>query len=80
MSSELDGDDHGVVYTGDESTYLVTMLRRDSKRGTALVKIERTLRGVGSLPAGARVTVPLRRIGPHEKPVQRTGRSPKETP
>lgn len=54
--------ENGYTYTGDESAYLVTMLRRDTKRKTAHVKIERTLSGVGSIPRGACVTVPLRRV------------------
>jgi hypothetical protein len=56
------GAENGYTYTGDESAYQVTMLRRDAKRGTALIKIERCVSGAGSIPVGAQVTVPLRRV------------------
>lgn len=56
------GSENGYTYTGDESAYLVTMLNRDARRKTAMVKIERVLSGIGSIPAGSSVTVPLRRV------------------
>lgn len=56
------GAEHGYTYTGDESTYLVTMLERDGRRGTARVKVETVTSGPGSIPPGAEVTVPLRRV------------------
>lgn len=56
------GAEDGYVYTGDESSYHVTMLRREPQRGVALVKIERCLGAFGTLPVGTEVTVPLRRL------------------
>lgn len=58
----MTGAEDGYIYTGDESSYLVTMLKREPKRGTALIKIERDLTGMGSIPNGSEVTVPLRRV------------------
>ena len=56
------GAENGYTYTGDSASYLVTMLRRDTKRGTAHILIERCTAGEGTIPAGASVTVPLRRV------------------
>lgn len=56
------GSENGYTYTGDDSSYRVAMLKRDTKRKTAHIKIERRLSGEGSLPVGVAVTVPLRRV------------------
>lgn len=54
------GAEDGYVYAGDESDSLVTMLRRDERRGTALVRVEEST----TMPAGVEVTVPLAKIKP----------------
>lgn len=56
--------ENGYVYTGDVSSYHVTMLRREPRKGTALVLIERCLTGEGTIPNGSEVTVPLVRVTP----------------
>jgi hypothetical protein len=56
------GAENGYTYTGAEHAYRVTMLKRDVKRGTARVRIEECLTGNGTIPVGADVTVPIRRV------------------
>lgn len=59
------GAEHGYEYTGDTSTYVVTMLKRDTRRGTALVKVERLIESDGlggEIRPGTTITVPLRRV------------------
>lgn len=59
----MSAPEHGYTYTGDTgNTYLVTMLNRDTKRGTARVQVERCLSGGGTIPDGVTVTVPLRKV------------------
>lgn len=54
----VEGAENGYEYLGDDgSKSLVTMLRRDEGRGVALVLVES-----GSLPAGAKITIPLRKL------------------
>ena len=60
----------GYTYTGDTSSYLVTMLKRDTKRKTAHIRVDRLLSGAGSLPEGVTFTVPLRRVTVNRKPVK----------
>lgn len=57
------GAEDGYVYAGDESDSLVTMLRRDERRGTALVRVEEST----TMPAGVEVTVPLAKIKPRSE-------------
>lgn len=52
----------GYVYTGDTSSYLVTMLKRDTQRKTAKIFVEKILSGDDMAPVGRTVTVPLRRV------------------
>lgn len=52
----------GYIYSGDVSSYRVTMLKRDTRKGTAHVLIEACVGGEGTIPAGSKVTVPLRRV------------------
>lgn len=57
------GAENGYTYTGDVSTFLVTMLRRDVRKGTAKIRIEKLLSGEEwTIPIGSEVTVPLRRV------------------
>ena len=58
----MSGAEDGYIYTGDVSTYLVTMLRRDTRKNTAKIKIERCVHGENTIPAGSEVTVPLKRV------------------
>ena len=61
---------HGYTYTGDTSSYLVTMLKRDTKRKTAKIFVERLLTGDDKTLEGKTVTVPLRRVTVNRKPVK----------
>lgn len=56
------GVEHGVIYHGDSSVYAATMLARDETKGTARIRIEHVEVGHAFLPAGATVTVPMRRV------------------
>ena len=63
MTSRIIGNlADGYTYTGDESTYHVRMIKRDTRKGTATITLERLISGPGTIPIGATITVPLRRI------------------
>lgn len=55
------GAEHGYTYQGDASSYVVTLLGRPNKLA-AKVKIERCIKGEGSIPVGATVTIPMRKL------------------
>lgn len=56
------GAENGYTYQGDTNAYRVTMLRRNVRPGVSTVLIEACLSGVGTIPVGASVTVPTRKI------------------
>lgn len=57
----MKGAEHGYTYTGDQGSYVVTMLHRDKVNGVAKVRVERVLAGDSDTLVGLTVRVPLRR-------------------
>ncbi|MDF2915930.1 MAG: hypothetical protein K0S70_147 [Microbacterium sp.] len=56
----MKGAENGYRYSGAENDYRVTVLRR--KGAATLVRVEACLTGEGTIPAGAEVTIPSRKL------------------